>query len=123
MAPEIFLTGRATDETDAYAFGVLILEVACGRKPGSQNSRLEVKFSEEEMECVLILGLACCHPNPHLRPSMKVVLQVLSREASPPRVPIEWPSFVWPAMPPSFNGSDHSLTGSQLTPFSDISAR
>ncbi|KAK3227204.1 hypothetical protein Dsin_007066 [Dipteronia sinensis] len=150
MAPEIFLTGRATIKTDIYAFGVLILEVACGRKPGSQSeqndyntsivhwiwelygkdriidaadSRLEVKFSEEEMGCVLILGLACCHPNPHLRPSMKVVLQVLSGEAPPPQVPIERPSFVWPAMPPSFNGSGHSLTGSQLTPFSDISAR
>ncbi|KAI9152726.1 hypothetical protein LWI28_000072 [Acer negundo] len=48
---------------------------------------------------------------------------VLSREAPPPQVPIERPSFVWPAMPPSFNGSDYSITGSQLTPFSDISAR
>ncbi|TXG57970.1 hypothetical protein EZV62_015799 [Acer yangbiense] len=48
---------------------------------------------------------------------------VLSGEAPPPQVPIERPSFVWPAMPPSFSGSDHSLTGSQLTPFSDISAR
>ncbi|KAK3227198.1 hypothetical protein Dsin_007060 [Dipteronia sinensis] len=150
MAPEIFLTGRATVETDVYAFGVLILEVACGRQPGNQSeqnhynnsivhwiwelyrkgriiaaadSRLEVKFSEEEMECVLILGLACCHPNPHLRPSMKVVLQVLSGEAPPPQVPIERPSFVWPAMPPSFYGSDYSLTGSQFTQFSDISAR
>ncbi|KAK2651334.1 hypothetical protein Ddye_018823 [Dipteronia dyeriana] len=150
MAPETFLTGRATVETDVYAFGVLILEVACGRKPGNQSeqndynnsivhwiwelyrkgriiaaadSRLEGKFSEEEMECVLILGLACCHPNPHLRPSMKVVLQVLSGEAPPPQVPIERPSFVWPAMPPSFSGSDYSLVGSQLTPFSDISAR
>ncbi|KAH7554272.1 hypothetical protein JRO89_XS12G0151300 [Xanthoceras sorbifolium] len=150
MAPETFLTGRATIETDVYAFGVLILEVACGRKPGNQNeqndynnsivhclwelyrkrqilgaadSRLEGKFSEEEMECVLTLGLACCHPNPHLRPSMKLVLQVLSGEAPPPQVPIERPSFVWPAMPPSFSGSDYSLTGSQLTPFSDITGR
>ncbi|KAK1562397.1 hypothetical protein Q3G72_011202 [Acer saccharum] len=48
---------------------------------------------------------------------------VLSGEAPPPQVPIERPSFVWPAMPPSFSGSDHSLAGSQLTPFSDISAR
>ncbi|KAK1563548.1 hypothetical protein Q3G72_029005 [Acer saccharum] len=48
---------------------------------------------------------------------------VLSGEAPPPQVPIERPSFVWPAMPPSFNGSDYSLTGSQLTPFSDISGR
>jgi len=33
MAPETFLVGRATVETDVYAFGVLVLEVICGRKP------------------------------------------------------------------------------------------
>nr|AKV93698.1 clade XII lectin receptor kinase [Nicotiana benthamiana] len=37
MAPESFLIGRATVETDVFAFGVLILEVACGQKPGNQN--------------------------------------------------------------------------------------
>ncbi|CAN1144405.1 Probable L-type lectin-domain containing receptor kinase S.5 [Linum perenne] len=34
MAPELFLTGRSTPETDIYGFGVLVLEVACGRRPG-----------------------------------------------------------------------------------------
>ncbi|KAH9673959.1 putative L-type lectin-domain containing receptor kinase S.5 [Citrus sinensis] len=150
MAPESFLVGRATIETDIYAFGVLILEVACGRKPGNQSeqnsynnsivhwlwelrrkgrildaadSRLGGEFSEKEMECVLILGLACCHPNPHLRPSMKTVLQVLSGEANPPVLPAERPSFVWPAMPPSFVESDYTHTGSQLDPFSDLTGR
>lgn len=150
MAPEIFLTGRATVETDVYAFGVLMLEVACGRKPGNLNeqndynnsivywlwdlhrkgrildaadSRLDYKFPEEDMECVLVLGLACCHPNPHLRPQMKLVLQVLSGEAPPPEIPVERPSFIWPAVPPSFSGTDYSLTGSQLTPFSDLTGR
>ncbi|KAJ4705557.1 Lectin receptor kinase [Melia azedarach] len=141
---------RATVETDVYAFGVLILEVACGRKPGNQtdqnnynnsivhwlwelhrkgkildgaDSRLDGEFSEKEMECVLILGLACCHPNPHLRPSMKTVLQVLSGETEPPEVPLERPSFVWPAMPPSFSDLDYSLAGSQLAPFSELAGR
>lgn len=150
MAPESFLVGRATIETDIYAFGVLILEVACGRKPGNQSeqnsynnsivhwlwelrrkgrildaadSRLGGEFSEKEMECVLILGLACCHPNPHLRPSMKTVLQVLSGEANPPVLPPERPSFVWPAIPPSFVESDYTHTGSQLDPFSDLTGR
>ncbi|KAJ0027780.1 hypothetical protein Pint_36408 [Pistacia integerrima] len=150
MAPEIFLTGRATVETDVYAFGVLILEVVSGRKPGNQSEqnsynnsivhwlwelhrkgrildaadpRLEGTFSEEEMERILILGLACCHPNLHQRPSMKLVLQVLLGETAVPEVPTERPSFVWPAMPPSFNESDNSLAGSQLTPFSQLSGR
>lgn len=149
MAPESFLVGRATVETDIYAFGVLILEVACGRKPGNQSEQHSYNnsivhwlwelrrkgrildaadsrlggVSEKEMECVLILGLACCHPNPHLRPSMKTVLQVLSGEADPPVLPPERPSFVWPAIPPSFAESDYTHTGSQLDPFSDLTGR
>ncbi|WRX22927.1 Protein kinase domain - like 10 [Theobroma cacao] len=150
MAPETFLISRATVETDVYSFGVLVLEVVCGRKPGNQSeknnynnsivnwlwefyrkgritdaadSRMDGNFDEKEVECALILGLACCHPNPHYRPSMKTVLQVLTGEADPPEVPQERPSFVWPAMPPSFSGIDNSLTGSQLTPFTDLTGR
>ncbi|KAG0582982.1 hypothetical protein KC19_3G099500 [Ceratodon purpureus] len=33
MAPEIPYTGKATKETDVYSFGVLMLEVVCGKKP------------------------------------------------------------------------------------------
>ncbi|GLT65833.1 hypothetical protein SLA2020_382390 [Shorea laevis] len=150
MAPETFLISRATVETDVYSFGVLLLEVVCGRKPGNQNEedtyngsivnwtwdlykkgrivdvadpRMEGKFGEEEMEYVLILGLACCHPNPNYRPSMKTVLQVLSGEVEPPQVPLERPSFVWPAMPPSFSKLEYSTTGSQLAPFSELTGR
>ncbi|KAJ4831070.1 hypothetical protein Tsubulata_040775 [Turnera subulata] len=150
MAPESILTARFTVETDVYAFGVVILEVACARKPGGQTERdnylsnivhglwelyrkgrilegadprLKGEFTREEMECVLLLGLACCHPNPNKRPSMKTVLQVLSGEAPPPEVPTERPAFMWPPMPPSFKDWDQSLTGSQLSPFSDFTGR
>ncbi|CAK7342326.1 unnamed protein product [Dovyalis caffra] len=150
MAPESILTGRATVETDVYAFGVLILEVACGRKPGGQTERdgyicnivhglwelyrtgkilegadprLDGIFKTKEMECVLILGLACCHPNPNSRPSMKTVLQVLTGEAPPPEVPAERPVFMWPPTPLSFKEWDNSLVGGQLSPFSELSGR
>ncbi|XVF56002.1 hypothetical protein PTKIN_Ptkin06aG0081300 [Pterospermum kingtungense] len=150
MAPETFLISRATVETDVYSFGVLVLEVVCGRKPGNQSdqnnynnsivnwlweyhrkgritdaadSRMDGNFVEKEVECVLILGLGCCHPNPHYRPSMRTVLQVLSGEADPPQVPQERPSFVWPAMPPSFSQTDYSLTGCQLTPITELTGR
>ncbi|XP_041026365.1 probable L-type lectin-domain containing receptor kinase S.5 [Juglans microcarpa x Juglans regia] len=152
MAPETFLVGRATVETDIYAFGVLVLEVVCGRKPGKQNEdndynngivywlwelhrregildavdpRLDGKFDEEGMKRMLVLGLACCHPNPHHRPSMKTVLQVIIGEAPLPPVPNERPAFVWPAMPPSFkqDADDVSLIGSQLSPFTQLAGR
>ena len=128
MAPETFLIGRATVEMDVYSFGVLMLEVVCGQRPGNQNkqnnynnsivyclwdlysrgrildavdSRMDGDIDEADMACVLMLGLSCCHPNPHERPSMRTVLMVLTREADPPALPQERPAFVWPAMPPS----------------------
>lgn len=151
MAPEIFLTSRATAETDVYAFGVLVLEVICGRKPGNPldlgsyegsiahwvwefhkegklvevvDESIEEQFVKEEIEYLLKLGLGCCHPNPLQRPSMRSVLQVLKGEANPPILPNERPSFVWPPMPPSFKvESDSSLKDSQLVPFSELSGR
>ncbi|XP_062088987.1 L-type lectin-domain containing receptor kinase S.4-like [Humulus lupulus] len=33
MAPELTRTGRATESTDVYSYGTLLLEVACGRRP------------------------------------------------------------------------------------------
>jgi serine/threonine protein kinase len=153
MAPETFLVGRATVETDVYAFGVLVLEVICGRKPGNQgdqhnsynngivywlwelrrkdrildavDSKLAGQFHEDEMVGMLVLGLACCHPNPLERPSMKTVLQVLKGEAPPPLLPAERPAFVWPAMPPSFKeDTDNAFIKSQLlTPFTELGGR
>ncbi|CAN1278142.1 Probable L-type lectin-domain containing receptor kinase S.5, partial [Linum perenne] len=140
MAPEVFLTGRATEETDVYAFGILLLEVACGRKPSNivkwvwelyktenlmnaADARLNGDFEVEEMACVLILGLACCHPNPNNRPSMKFVLKVLAGEAEAPELPMERPAFVWPPLPSSFKDKNYSAVGSQVTLFSELSGR
>lgn len=152
MAPESFLIGKATVEMDVYAFGVLILEIACERKPGIQidqenNYRnrivewvwrhhkgdclidainVEENISldqEEQIECVLKLGLACCHPNPYERPSMMTVLQVLKGEANPPTVPTEMPIFMWPAMPPLLTKTmDESLAAGQLSPITILSS-
>ncbi|KAK3137620.1 hypothetical protein QOZ80_5BG0454720 [Eleusine coracana subsp. coracana] len=33
LAPEYLLTGRATEATDIFSFGALVLEVTCGRRP------------------------------------------------------------------------------------------
>ena len=156
MAPETFLTGRATVETDVYAFGVLVLEVVSGRKPGNQieeesdynnnnnslywlwdlyrqgrilnavDSRLKKEFDEEEemLSIMLILALACCHPNPHQRPSMRTVLQVLKGEVPPPLVPTERPAFMWPAMPPSFKDDKENISsGRKLDQFTELTGR
>ncbi|XP_062112203.1 probable L-type lectin-domain containing receptor kinase S.5 [Humulus lupulus] len=151
MAPESFLTGRATVETDVYAFGVLILEVVSGRKPGSQNEensftngmvlwiwglysngmilnavdpRLNEELEDDEVGCTLLLGLACCHPNPNERPSMTTILKVLKGEEEPPMVPAEVPAFVWPSMPASFKeDGETTRQGGPFTLFTEITGR
>uniref|UniRef100_A0A5B7ANF9 Putative L-type lectin-domain containing receptor kinase S.5 isoform X1 n=1 Tax=Davidia involucrata TaxID=16924 RepID=A0A5B7ANF9_DAVIN len=151
MAPESFFIGRATVETDVYAFGVLLLEVVCGRKPENQNDqndynnsivdwvwelyrmemiidvvdvRLNGEFEEDQAKCVLELGLACCHPNPYQRPSMRTALQVLTGEAAPPSIPSEKPIFMWPVVTPSFKESlDCSVSEDQLSQITVLSGR
>ncbi|XP_058091740.1 probable L-type lectin-domain containing receptor kinase S.5 [Magnolia sinica] len=117
IAPEYYLTGRASAETDVYGFGVFAIEVTCGRPPGNDgivdwlwglygreklldavDPQMHGGFEEEQVGHVLTLGLACCHPNPNERPSMRVVLQMLTGEAGPPIPPNEKPAFMWPAV-------------------------
>lgn len=85
-----------------FAFGMFMLEVDCGRRPISPHSleeeklvdwvskcwekgeilktsdpRLRGNYIAEEMKIILWLGLMCCHNDPHERPSMRQVMQVL----------------------------------------------
>ncbi|KAK1326009.1 L-type lectin-domain containing receptor kinase VII.1 [Acorus calamus] len=96
MAPEVVREGRATDKTDVFGFGVLVLEVVCGRRPigedGSQPLiewvlglmeggdlvsaldpwiRRTREYDEEEVTRVLKVGLLCTCTDPMTRPSMR----------------------------------------------------
>ncbi|KAK3415755.1 hypothetical protein EUGRSUZ_H01505 [Eucalyptus grandis] len=109
LAPEHMRTGKATRSTDVFAFGVFLLEVACGRRPikrgdtedvilvdwvfscwdrgailEARDPKLGLEFVEEEMELVLKLGLMCSHANPLMRPSMRQVLQYLEGDLPMP---------------------------------------
>ncbi|KAL7264399.1 hypothetical protein ACSBR1_002368 [Camellia fascicularis] len=112
LAPELTRTGKATTCTDVFAFGALMLEVACGRRPivlqglpekmilvdwvlenlkqGSfletSDPRLEGNYLEEEMLLVLKLGLLCSQYNEAARPSMRQVMQYLDGNALLPDI-------------------------------------
>lgn len=122
LAPEYLLTGRASEKTDVFSFGAVVLEVACGRRPIEKSTgasagvtgsnlvewvwglhsqgrileavdvRLQGEFSEVEMRKVLLVGLLCSHPDSLSRPSMRNVLQILGGEAELPVVPVSKPS-------------------------------
>ncbi|XP_050370157.1 L-type lectin-domain containing receptor kinase VII.1 [Argentina anserina] len=102
LAPEIIHVGRASAQTDVFGFGVLILEVLCGRRPIEEGKPPLVEwvwqlmgngqllnafdeqlrsrglgFNEEEVERVLHLGLLCAYPDPNARPSMRQVVKIL----------------------------------------------
>ncbi|KAL3715996.1 hypothetical protein ACJRO7_007716 [Eucalyptus globulus] len=111
LAPEHTLRGKATRNTDVYAFGAFLLEVACGRRPielrdpddvilvewvfscwdrgailEARDPRLGAEFVEEEMELVLKLALICSHFDPLMRPSMRQILQYLEGDLPMPEL-------------------------------------
>ena len=101
LAPEVVRSGRASAQTDVFGFGVLILEVMCGRRPIEEGKPLLVEWvwqlmvqgklvssiderlrsngevDEEERERLLHLGLLCAYPDPSARPTMRQVVKVL----------------------------------------------
>ncbi|KAF4386876.1 hypothetical protein F8388_006831 [Cannabis sativa] len=128
LAPECFTTSKASKESDVYSFGVVALEICCGRKPivlnagegkvmlvewvwelYGRNQLVEAidkgivskEYDEKEMECVMVVGLWCCHPDPTCRPSIKQVMSVLNFEAALPNLPPKLPVPMYAV--PTFN--------------------
>lgn len=109
LAPELATVAAPTSASDVYSFGVVLLEVACGRRPietslveeevvlvdwvrelygkgcvvEAADGRMKGEYDLGDMEMVLKLGLACCHPDPQRRPTMKEVVALLRGEDIP----------------------------------------
>ncbi|KAF8104232.1 hypothetical protein N665_0176s0043 [Sinapis alba] len=101
LAPEYLIKGQLTEKADVYAFGVLIIEIATGKKnnafsqgtssvlhsvwehfkadtlKGSVDPRLKGMFTEEEALKVLEIGLLCVQSSVELRPSMSEIVYML----------------------------------------------
>ncbi|KAL6647033.1 hypothetical protein ACP70R_014470 [Stipagrostis hirtigluma subsp. patula] len=126
MDPECLLTGRAGPPSDVYGFGVVLLEVACGRRPvvvvpdpdqgeeeddgrarlvpwvwdlygrgailDAADERMGGEFDGGEMERVMVVGLACAHPDSSLRPSMRQAVSMLHCEVALPTLPPKMPT-------------------------------
>jgi hypothetical protein len=140
MAPEYISTGRASKESDVYSFGVVALEIATGRKsvnPMGKDSemglvewiwnlygkgdlllamdeKLQTDFDEKQVECLMIIGLWCSHPDRNLRPSMRQAIQVLKFETTLPNLPTQMPVLMYhaPLTIPPVSSSEPSITTS-----------
>ncbi|PKI33219.1 hypothetical protein CRG98_046388 [Punica granatum] len=55
------------------------------------DSKLSDDFNETEMECLMIVGFWCAHPQDSKRPSIQEAMNVLSGRASLPGLPPEKP--------------------------------
>ncbi|KAA8536369.1 hypothetical protein F0562_028847 [Nyssa sinensis] len=136
MAPECLMTGKASKQSDVYSFGIVALEIACGRKPinpkadegqirmvdwvwelygmgkllNAADPRLCSDFDEEQLQCLIIVGLWCAHPDCNLRPSIKQAIQVLNFDAPLPNLPPKMPLPTYIA--PPVNISAFSISSS-----------
>ena len=106
LAPEIGFIGKATPESDVYSFGMIVIEVVCGKRAKGimdehsllghvwnlygesvllecVDQKLEGKFDEEQVKRTLIVGLACLQPDSMFRPKMRKVVKILMNPNEP----------------------------------------
>ena len=104
VAPELVETVKATRDTDVFGFGVLIMEIVCGRKAieptkppeeislvnwvlqgfkkGDLLQRCDMRMNRDELvarEVLLVMktGLLCANRSQEARPMMKQVVRYL----------------------------------------------
>lgn len=140
MALEYVVSGKASKQSDVYSFGIVALEIACGRKPidlSLESSHVDIvewvwelygegkvieaadpklcgDFDEKQMECLMIVGLWCAHPDYNFRPSIQQAIQVLNFEVPLPSLPLNIPvsTFLAHPIPPMFSSADNTGTES-----------
>ncbi|KAI4979036.1 hypothetical protein ZWY2020_015789 [Hordeum vulgare] len=88
--------------TDVYSFGIVLLEIACGKKPreeilrssrtGAQfvkniaDPKLTGDFNMTQMERVVLLGLRCSHPDAKQRPLMEDAMKYVEDDKELPAI-------------------------------------
>lgn len=115
LAPEYAMLGKASESCDVYSFGILLLELASGKKPIEKinsttrrsitewalplacekkfseivDPKLKGEYVEEELKRVVIVGLTCARNQPEKRPTMIEVVELLKGEMKEKFVAIE----------------------------------
>ncbi|KAL9324232.1 hypothetical protein ACSQ67_009089 [Phaseolus vulgaris] len=97
LAPEYTTTGRFTEKSDVYAFGVLLFQIITGKQKITSAMRLAAesftfqefidpnlrgKFFEYEAAKLARMALLCSHESQFERPSMEAIVQELGNCSS-----------------------------------------
>lgn len=92
LAPEYTTTGRFTEKSDVYAFGMIVFQVLSGKRKVSQSTRqgaetckfedfidsnLNGNISESEAAKLGKIATLCTHESPENRPTIETVIQEL----------------------------------------------
>ena len=117
MAPEYLITSKANKESDVFSFGVVALEIACGRRvvePKAEELKISLvnwvwelygkgrlleavdetlngDYDIDKMISLMTTGLWCAHPDHTLRPSIRQAIKVLNFEAPLPSLSSQMP--------------------------------
>ncbi|KAL0919831.1 hypothetical protein M5K25_011952 [Dendrobium thyrsiflorum] len=108
LAPEYAMFGKASESCDVYSFGILLLELASGKKPLEKLSstwkrsisewalplarerrfqemadpKLKGNYIEAEFKRMVLVALVCARGTPEKRPTMLEVVSLLKGEAN-----------------------------------------
>lgn len=107
LAPEYAMLGKASESCDVYSFGILLLELATGKKPLEKVSatmkrtitdwalpmvvekkideladpKLNGDYNADELKRVILVALTCSDSRPEKRPTMLEVVELLKGES------------------------------------------
>ncbi|XP_019087106.1 PREDICTED: somatic embryogenesis receptor kinase 4 isoform X2 [Camelina sativa] len=93
LAPEYVTTGKFTEKTDVFAFGVIILQIISGKLMLTTSLRLAAEdgevngfideylrgeFDKQEAVAMARIGISCTQEIPNNRPNMETLLQEIN---------------------------------------------
>lgn len=131
LAPEYAMLGKASESCDVFSFGIMLLELASGKKPVQKlnpttkqtitewalplardrkfkeiaDPKIKDSFVEDELKRMVLVGLACSQNKPEQRPIMSEVVELLKGEAAEKLSNLENDDLFKPEQASSFQGS------------------